>query len=84
MRGILAFLAVMGCAAIAAACDNDSETEAHEREFRSQYLKDQEATPNPDDFTSNYGRATAIGSGALMLAGGFYFSVGGRRRKVER
>jgi hypothetical protein len=71
MGRLIACLALAGLASPAAACINDNELPAHEREFRSQYAGPASAPPAPSaGFGGPVGHRVLIGAGAALLTGG--------------
>jgi hypothetical protein len=79
-RLIVACLAVVAAAGPAAACINDVELPAHEREFRSQY-HGPAATPSssPPKPTGQPSTGLLVGTGAVLLAGAVALALSGRR-----
>jgi len=68
MRHLLACLVLVGLTAPVAACLNDIELPAHEREFRSQYRgTPSKPTPPPNGYES-VNRLLAV-AGVALLAG---------------
>lgn len=80
MSRLLACLALAVVAGPAAACINDVELPAHEREFRSQY-RGPDATPpaSPPAPTGQPSTGLLVGTGAVLLAGAVALAFSGRR-----
>ena len=79
MCRLLACLAIVWFACPAAACINDLELPAHEREFRSGY-RGPASPPSPPSAEPTDHRLL-LGAGAAMLAGAAALALtGGRRR----
>lgn len=67
-HGLLVCLALVGLGGTVAACDNDSETSTHEREFRSQY-GGLAGLPTIQEFANDYPihLNLLIGGGVVLL-----------------
>lgn len=80
MSRLFAFLALAAAAGPAAACINDVELPAHEREFRSQYRGPVAPPPaSPRDPTGQPSTGLLVGTGAALLAGAVALALSGRR-----
>lgn len=66
MRRLLALVAVVGTAGPAAACLNDLELQAHEREFRSEYGRPAEPPPAVDP-PAYRAKPVLLGAAGLVL-----------------
>lgn len=80
MSRLLTCLVALAAAGPAAACINDVELPAHEREFRSQY-RGPAATPpaSPPAPTGQPSTGLLVGTGAVLLAGAVALALSGRR-----
>jgi hypothetical protein len=84
MRWFLSAVLLVSAAGAATACINDREAESHEREFKSQYLK-QPPAPLPPSATEeppvsigdHVGTIAMSGLGVALLAGAVVFSLKG-------
>jgi hypothetical protein len=82
MRLGFALLILVGIAAPAAACINDSELPNHEREFRSNYGEPTSPTPPPPkplDLARFPSHPMLLGTGTALLTGAFLVTANGRR-----
>ncbi len=82
MHRLLACLLLVGLAGPAAACINDLELPAHEREFRSDYRGPASPPPVPStDASSPSGNLLLTAMGTALLAGAIVVGWTGGKRK---
>ncbi|SIO28244.1 hypothetical protein SAMN05444166_3467 [Singulisphaera sp. GP187] len=85
MRLALALIMLAGFVAPAAACLNDRELPQHEREFRSNYGEPTSPTPAPPkslDLAGFPAHPMLLGTGAALLTGAFFVTMGNRRART--
>jgi hypothetical protein len=82
MARMLACVALALLVGPAAACINDIELPAHEREFRSQYRTPTSPPPSPaSDAVDPPAHRLLAGTGAVLLAGAVALALAGGRRR---
>jgi hypothetical protein len=71
LSALMGLLVLFGSATLASACDNDSQAETQEREFKSDYQQGPGAQmPSyEEESDSNTGSIVAVGAGLMFLAG---------------
>ena len=81
MSRLLACLVLAVSAFPAAACLNDVELPAHEREFRSHYRGPAAAPVSPSTDPDPHGHRLLLGAGAGLLVGATGLALAGNRRR---